>query len=112
MTKKMPALFAKHPPKKPIVDLKTLVDDWIYRFGSKGVSKQMRDEVVDHCAASRNYREAVGRAVDSVRPNGKMHNHQSRIPRSVKESSTRPLMPVKPHTRPRTLTNCTMSSRA
>jgi hypothetical protein len=85
MTKKMPALFAKHPPKKPIVDLKTLVDDWIYRFGAKGVSKQMRDEVVDHCAASRNYREAVGRAVDSVRPNGKMHNHQSRIPRSVKE---------------------------
>lgn len=77
-------MFGINPPKRPITNLKTLVDDWIYRFGPKGISRQMRDEVVDHCIAARSYREAVDRACNSKRPNGKVHNHQSRVPAVVR----------------------------
>lgn len=77
--KKMQKLFEQHPPKRPLLDLDAIVDDWIYRFGKNGLSKHMRDEVVAHCAAAGSFPEAVERAVASLRPNGKMHNHQSRV---------------------------------
>jgi hypothetical protein len=86
MTKKMPALFAKNPPKKgQFHTLDDIVDDWIFRFGEEGVSKHMRDEVVDYCMEAGSWQEAVIRACKSRRPNGKMHNHQSRVPENVRE---------------------------
>lgn len=85
MTAKMPALFAKHPPKRPLDSLDAIVDDWIYRFGANGISKQMRDEVVDYCKEAPSFSKAVVRATDSKRPNGKIHNHQSRVPADVRE---------------------------
>lgn len=97
MTKKMPALFAKHPPKKPLTSLDAIVDDWIYRFGKKGVSKQMRDEVVDYCAAAKSFKEAVARACLSKRPNGKLHNHQSRVPEKVRMQFAKNILHVSPN---------------
>ena len=79
MVTKMEKLFKADPPLKPIDDLDSLVDDWIWRFGRKGKSKHMRDEVVDFCAAARTIDEAIDRACSSLRPNGKIHNHQSRV---------------------------------
>lgn len=38
-----------------------------------------RDDVVDFCAQATDLRTAIQRAVDSRRPNGKIHNHQSRV---------------------------------
>jgi len=55
------------------------VDDWIYRFGANGHSRHMRDEVVEFCAVANGLTQAVQRACDSRRPNGKVHNHQSRV---------------------------------
>ena len=83
MTKKMPALFAKHPPKSEFNTLDDIVDDWIYRFGKGGVSEQMRDEVEGYCAEAPDFETAAQRACASLRPNGKKHNHQSRVPNSV-----------------------------
>lgn len=84
MTKKMPNLFAKAPPAKPLTTLDAIVDDWEFRFGSNGISKHMRDEVVEHCELSTDFVQAVNRACDSFRPNGKLHNHQSRVPLSTR----------------------------
>ena len=79
MTSKLPRLFADDPPLKPLDSLDAIVDDWILRFGKNGKNKAMRDEVVEHCAAAASLQEATMRACMSLRPNGKMHNHQSRV---------------------------------
>jgi len=55
------------------------VRDWTERFGEQGELKHMRDEVVEHCAKAASLEEAVDRACLSRRPNGKLHNHQSRV---------------------------------
>lgn len=79
MTTKMERLFKEHPPKRPIKDCDSLVDDWLYRFGKKGLSRHMRDEVVDYCAIAGSLDAAIDRACISKRPNGNLHNHQSRV---------------------------------
>lgn len=79
MTKKMPSLFAVHPPKRPLTSLDAIVDDWIFRFGANGVQKERRDLVVEYCAAAPNFAKAVRRACGSREEGGKMHNHQSRV---------------------------------
>lgn len=80
MTKKMSALFAIHPPKRPLDSLSAIVDDWIFRFGAKGVQKERRDLVVEYTAQARSWVQAVNRATASRDASGKMHNHQSRVP--------------------------------
>lgn len=78
--KKMNRLFKKLPPKRQLTSLAAIVDDWTYRFGAEGPEKHRRDTVVEFCAASRSFPQAVDRAVMSRAENGKMHNHQSRVP--------------------------------
>jgi hypothetical protein len=92
MTKKMPALFAKNPPRAPLDNLAALVDDWIYRFGADGVEKHRRDEVVDWCAQAQNLPMAIIRACASRRPNGNLHNHQSRVPEKIRSKYAELLM--------------------
>jgi len=84
MSTKMERLFSSDPPKRPIVDLDSLVDDWINRFGSNGTHKYMRDEVVEFCAAAHSLEAAIERACNSRRPSGKIHNHQSRVKESAR----------------------------
>jgi len=92
MTKKMPALFAKHPPLAPLTSLAALVNDWIYRFGTDGVEKHRRDEVVDYCFQAKNLHMAIIRACDSKRPNGNIHNHQSRVTKAARDTYAKALM--------------------
>lgn len=85
MTKKMPALFKKVPPKAPLTSLKAVVDDWIFRFGEAGHEKHRRDTVCEYCAQSPDVQTAIRRACASRAANGKMHNHQSRVPEFVRK---------------------------
>lgn len=85
MTSKIERLFEQNPPLRPINDLDSLVDDWIYRFGNDGLSKHMRDDVVDYCAAADSLDTAIDRACASLRRNGKLHNHQSRVRADVRK---------------------------
>jgi hypothetical protein len=84
MTKKMPALFAKNPPRRPLTSLEALVDDWVYRFSHGGVEAHRRDMVVEYCAKAPDLLEAIRRACDSKNEEGKQHNHQSRVPHAVR----------------------------
>lgn len=72
-------LFAKQPPKEDLITLPAIVRDWKWRFGDDGENAHMRDEVVEYCREAPDYRTAADRACRSRRPNGKMHNHQSRV---------------------------------
>jgi hypothetical protein len=71
-------LFAANPPSEPLDSLSAIVRDWNKRF-IEGDAKRFRDEVVEYCRDADNFVEAVERAVASRRPNGKMHNHQSKV---------------------------------
>jgi len=85
MVKKMPRLFEKHSINPDdIKSLDDIVKLWNRLFGKNGSDKHMRDEVVDFCIAASSYKQAVHRACNSIRPNGKMHNHQSRVPTKVR----------------------------
>lgn len=79
MTKKMPSLFAKLPPLRPLISLEAVVDDWIMRFGAKGPERHRRDTVTEYCATANTLEQAITRACASRAANGKMHNHQSRV---------------------------------
>lgn len=81
-------LFGDHPPRSDMETLLQLVEDWQWRFGENGPGAHHRDEVVQFAKDAPSFRVAVRRAVDSIRPNGKMHNHQSRIPKVVKRDFT------------------------
>jgi hypothetical protein len=45
---------------------------------------QRRDDIVDYCATAEGLYTAVTRACMSIRPNGRVHNHQSRVPGAVR----------------------------
>jgi len=77
-------LFGKHPPRSDMTTLLQLVEDWQWRFGPGGPGELHRDTVVEYAAAAANIRLAVRRACMSLRPNGKLHNHQSRVPAVVR----------------------------
>lgn len=89
MSKKLLDTFKVLPPKRCIKvaqgaawlfrDLDAVVDDWIARFGAKGKWRAERDTCVQHCMAAASLDEAVMRACASLRTNGKLHNHQSRV---------------------------------
>lgn len=84
MTSLLPKLFKDDPPKKGFGKsgfdtLDDIVSDWTYRFGKKGKNKMLRDTCVEHCISSKSLEEAIDRACDSLRTNGKLHNHQSRV---------------------------------
>lgn len=71
-------LFKDEPPREELTSLSAIVRDWKWRF-VEGDAKRFRDEVVEYCRDADDFIEAVERAVASRRPNGKMHNHQSKV---------------------------------
>jgi hypothetical protein len=108
MTKKMPALFAAYPPQRPLDSLDAIVDDWIYRFGAKGVQKNRRDLVVEYTAAAGSFPAAVRRACASREAPlkgqkvGKMHNHQSRVTEEARDAFAEALIENKAMRRSKT----------
>lgn len=85
MTSKLQASLDRHPPRAPLNTLANIVADWHFRYGVNGVEKLQRDTVVDVCKRSRDLEEAIGSACASKRTNGKLHNHQSRVPWAIRE---------------------------
>lgn len=73
-------LFEEKPPREPLFTLPAIIRDWKWRFGQGGYKEHMRDEVVEFTRSAPNFRTAADRACRSRRPDGKMHNHQSRVP--------------------------------
>jgi hypothetical protein len=71
-------LFAKEPPREPLTSLDAIVRDWQWRF-IEGDAKRHRDEVVEFCRDASDLPDAIWKACRSRRPNGKMHNHQSKV---------------------------------
>lgn len=76
-------LFRDAPPREPLTSLRAIVEDWQWRF-IEGDAARHRDEVVGFCKDAPSWNVAVGRAVTSRRPNGKMHNHQTRVPGRIR----------------------------
>ena len=64
-------------PAKNIKTLDGLVVDFRERLGPEG---PLEAGYMDWMRESKTWREAVFRAVRSTKPDGKMHNHQSRVP--------------------------------
>lgn len=71
--------FARRPPTEPLTSLDAIVRDWQMRTAPGGGLDLKRDDVVEWCREAPSWRVAVSRAVASRRPNGKMHNHQSKV---------------------------------
>lgn len=71
--------FKLRPPREMLTSLAALTRDWAWRTAPGGGLDLKRDDVVDHCKAAPEWWVAVHRAVLSRRPNGKMHNHQSKV---------------------------------
>lgn len=66
--------------------VKALARDWAARrLDEQSLLHTRRDDIVDYCAAATSLEEAVRRACLSIRPNGKLHNHQSRVPKAVRQ---------------------------
>lgn len=97
MSKKMPTLFAKDPPRRPLDSLEAIVDDWTHRFGANGKEQHRRDTVVEYAAKAKTLREAVAIAVNSRRENGKMHNHQCKVREESRQALGSAIMARWPH---------------
>lgn len=77
-------LFAKHPPREPLTSIAAIIRDWTWRFGEGGVEAHRRDPCEPFTAAAENLLEAIRRACASRGANGKMWNHQSKVPEKVR----------------------------
>lgn len=67
--------FKKEPPKRPLVDLEAIVEDFQWRY----VERKKTDQVIVFCERATDFPTAVRRAVESRDENGKHHNHQSKV---------------------------------
>ncbi len=72
-------LFAEMPPAEPLTSLAALVRDWDRRY-IKGPFAIHRDPVIEYTKAAGSWPEACDRACRSRGADGKMWNHQSRVP--------------------------------
>ena len=89
---KMTKLFAAVPPQEPLTSLDAIVRDWNFRFGPDGPYHHRRDHVLDYCASAPNLTQAIDRACAARAADGKMHNHQSRVPEAVRQKFRRLIM--------------------
>lgn len=65
--------------QKNFKSLEAAIDDWIENFGKGGEGAHKRDTVIDFCKKAKSYKQAVERACDSKRENGKMFPHQVKV---------------------------------
>lgn len=67
--------FAAEPPREPLDNLRAIAEDFQWRY----VDRKKTDQVIKYCKKSKNYAQAVRRAVEARDKNGKHHNHQSKV---------------------------------
>lgn len=72
-------LFKSYPPVEPLTSLEALVRDWRWRTAPGGHLAAKRDDVVMLAAQQDSFERAVEVAVKSRRPDGRMHNHQTKV---------------------------------
>lgn len=89
-------LFGDLPPREPLTTIGALVRDFKYRYGPGKVGHAYVDHVVFYCSQSRALSEAIRRACASRAANGKMHNHQSRVPEKIRERFANEIMAIRP----------------
>jgi hypothetical protein len=76
--------WEKRPPKEPMTSMRALWRDFSWRRNDPtSPICTGRDNIPEYCAEARSEAEALRRAVRSIRPNGKMHNHQSKVSRAL-----------------------------
>lgn len=68
------------PPREPMTSMGALWRDFTWRRADPtSPICTTRDNIPEWCREAMHAREALARAVRSKRPNGKMHNHQSKV---------------------------------
>lgn len=78
--------WERDPPDGPMDSLTRLwLDFKSRRRDPASPICRFRDNIPDLCAEQKDGREALRIAVRSIRPNGKMHNHQSKVSKSLPE---------------------------
>lgn len=76
--------WERDPPTRPMNSLENLWRDFMKRRADPASPVcRFRDNIPEYCQEADNAREALRRAVASIRPNGKMHNHQSKVSSSL-----------------------------
>ena len=72
--------WERDPPSEPMDSMPALWYDFQRRRADpKSPVHRLRDNIPDACALDGSGQVALRRAVRSIRPNGKMHNHQSKV---------------------------------
>jgi hypothetical protein len=72
--------WERDPPVHPMHTMAALWYDFKERREDpKSPVYRFRDDIPDLCAQQKDGKEALRIAVNSIRPNGKMHNHQSKV---------------------------------
>lgn len=77
-------LFKTYPPREALMSLEAIVRDWRWRTAPGGHLEAKRDDVVTLTAEQKTFAHAVAKATASRRPNGKMHNHQTKVPAAIR----------------------------
>ena len=76
--------WAAHPPQMRRITLAGLVRDFKWRrVCAWSKLHHNRDDIVDYCGEAEHVHQAIARACRSKRPNGKHHNHQSKVPAAI-----------------------------
>jgi hypothetical protein len=76
--------WERDPPNGPVDTMTGLWYDFKRRRRDpKSPVCRFRDNIPDACAAADSPYEALSLAVRSIRPNGKMHNHQSKVSKAL-----------------------------
>ena len=68
------------PPREPLTSLEALVRDFKWRF-----PRERRDTVWTVCLRSGTLPTAIRAATDSIKADGKMHNHQVKVRKSARD---------------------------
>lgn len=68
------------PPREPLTSLPALVRDFKWRF-----PRERRDTVVTRCDNAVTLQSAVWLATDSIKADGKHHNHQVKVRKSARD---------------------------
>lgn len=72
------------PPVEPMTSIRALWRDFVWRRNDPtSPICTGRDNIPEYCVEAPTVAEALVRAVRSIRPNGKMHNHQSKVSKSL-----------------------------
>jgi hypothetical protein len=72
--------WRRDPPIEPMTSMPALWHDFKRRRADpQSPIHRFRDNIPDACALDGSAHAALRRAVRSIRPNGKMHNHQSKV---------------------------------